>query len=206
MFWANFQTGFNPQRWMFATLAWKHYLREPCLLERTTELHLRTTNSRLPALYFLNQIPSGLPLSPPFPVFLSKMDVFAQRDYNEQGIKQKDAAIFPPPPPPPPTYHPFISPSIFPSSAIYGKFFTLPSRLPPSFSPLILLSLCFSWKVSNMQWRSCHLYVKILLQPNSPSVVNLVTITQSKCIHKKDLFVRLLHSFFIYALKYLCHL
>ena len=120
---------------MFATLAWKHYLREPCLLERTTELHLRTTNFRLPALYFLNQIPSGLPLPPPFPVFLSKMDVFAQRDYNEQGIKQKDAAIFPPPPPS--TYHPFISPSIFPSSAIYGKFFTLPPRLPPSFSPLI---------------------------------------------------------------------
>lgn len=64
LFRAHFQTDFTPQRWIFATTARKHYLREPCLLAKTTEVHQRTTNFRL--LHFISLIRSDTlwPLSP----------------------------------------------------------------------------------------------------------------------------------------------
>lgn len=86
-----------------------------------------------PALYFPNQIPSGLPLPPPLPLFLSKMDDLPRGITTNKGLNKRRCYS----PPPPLASHPFISPSIFPSSAIYGKFFKLPSRFPPPFFPFI---------------------------------------------------------------------
>ena len=77
-------------------MARKHYLREPFLMKRTTEIHLRTTNFSL--LHFISpiSIPSGLPLPPPVPIFLSKMDDLPRGIIMNKGWNKKDAAIFPP--------------------------------------------------------------------------------------------------------------
>lgn len=82
---------------MFATMARKHYLREPCLLSRTTEIHLRTTNFRL--LHFISLFRSD-PLWPPpsssFPS-LSKMDDLPRGVVTNKGLNKK-TLLFPPPP------------------------------------------------------------------------------------------------------------
>lgn len=89
------QTEFTPQRWMFATLAWKHYLREPYLLARTTKQHLRTTNFRL--LHFISLIRSplaSLSLFLPLHLFLSKMDNSPRGMIRNKGLKRK-TLLFP---------------------------------------------------------------------------------------------------------------
>lgn len=139
----------------------------PVSLARTTEIHLRTTTFRLLHFIFLIRAPLAS-RSLPFLSFLNER--LAQRNYNDRGIKQKDAAIFPPSSSSPPLLRPFIFPSIFPSSAIYGKFcsrflkgfhqISFLSSIPSSSQTVFLKGEQYAMDVVTRKW-------KILFLPRS---------------------------------------
>lgn len=144
---------------MFATLARKHYLREPCLLARTTNMNLRTTNFRL--LHFISLIRSLVASLSRLPFFLSMMDDLPRGIIMNKGLNKKTLLFFPLLLLPVillslyPSFHPVLFMESF--THFLKDFLSFLSSIP---SP-ILLPLCFSWKVSNMQWKLCPHNVKI---------------------------------------------
>lgn len=115
------------QKWINATVARKQSLREPMSAVKDHQNSSKDHILQTPALYFRNQIPSGLS---PCTVSLS-LHVFldgrcAQRDFNERGIKQKKSCYTPP----------FFS-SLYLFIHLFilcylWKLFYTPLRLPPS--------------------------------------------------------------------------
>lgn len=196
---------------MFATMAWK------ALSQRTLSSGKDYRNSskdyklQTPALYFPNQIPSGLPLPPPFPLFLSKMDDLPRGIITNKGLNKRRC---------------YFSPSSSCLSSLYlsihlsiqcylwkvfqASFKTSTSFL--SFRPS-LLSYCSPcdfpdrWAICNGRWvtirgKFCYCQRVLLLY-------NLSLPSLSQCIHKEaDLLA--LHYVFIHilpcALKYSCKL
>lgn len=74
----------------------KNYLRDHWLCKDYIN-SCKNYKLQTPALYFPNRFPSGLPLSPPLPLFLSKMDDLPRGILTNKGLNKRDAAIFPRP-------------------------------------------------------------------------------------------------------------